>query len=228
MKPSSPSWALRVETARARLRLLSSLGARGRLLDLGCAGGYLVAEAARAGFEALGLDVSEHAVRVAGEVAPGRVRQGTLETAGYPPSSFDVVTAFDVVEHHDDPRSLLARVCGLLRPGGHFAATVPDLSSLTGRLMGPAWPHFKVEHRFYPTRAGFRGLLRGAGLVPLHEEAARKRLSVAYLAPLFSAYPVPVLTPLVSLTARLLPRPLREAPFTVTIGERLYVARLAA
>jgi hypothetical protein len=59
----------------------------------------------------------------------------------------------------------------------------------------------------------------------VHEEAARKRLSVAYLAPLLAAYPVPVLTPLFALAAKALPRSLREASFTITIGERLYVAR---
>jgi SAM-dependent methyltransferase len=225
MRPGSPSWALRVETAAARVALLARLGARGRLLDVGCAGGYLVAEATRQGFDAFGVELSAHAVAVAAEVAPGRVRQGVPEAADYQPGSFGALTAFDVVEHHPSPRELLARVRELLAPGGLFAATVPDLSSLTGRLMGAAWPHLKEEHRFYPTRPAFRDLLRRSGLVPVHEEAARKRLSLAYLAPLFEAYPVPVLTPLASLAGRVAPRPLREARFTVTIGERLYVAR---
>jgi SAM-dependent methyltransferase len=225
LRPGSVSWKLRAETAGDRLALLVSLGAAGRLLDLGCAGGYLVAEAQRRGFDAFGLEISEHAVRVAEEVVPGRVAQGVLETAHYEPATFDVVTAFDVVEHHPAPASLLERIRLLLKPGGHFAATVPDLSSLTGRTMGAAWPHFKEEHRFYPTRPAFRRLLARSGFVPVRESAARKRLSLAYLDPLFKAYPVPLLTLASALLARVLPRALREARFTVTIGERLYVAR---
>ena len=62
----------------------------------------------------------------------------------------------------------------------------------------------------------------------MHDEAARKRLSLAYLAPLLETYPVPLLTPLARLAFRLMPRLLREARLTITIGERLYVARREA
>jgi SAM-dependent methyltransferase len=225
LRPGSVSWRLREETAGARLALLASLGAAGRLLDLGCAGGYLVAEALRRGFDAFGLEISEHAARMAEEVAPHRITRGILETASYDNGSFDVVTAFDMVEHHPEPADLLSRIRLLLRPGGHLAATVPDLSSLTGHVMGRAWPHYKEEHRFYPTRAAFRRLLGRSGFVAVHETAARKRLSLAYLDPLFQTYPVPLLSPASRLLARLLPRALREASFTMTIGERLFVAR---
>jgi SAM-dependent methyltransferase len=225
LRPGSVSWKLREETAGARLGLLSALGASGRLLDLGCAGGYLVAEALRRGFDAFGLEISEHAARVAESVAPARITRGTLESAAYAPASFDVVTAFDVVEHHPEPFDFVGRIRALLRPGGHFAATVPDLSSLTGRTMGAAWPHYKEEHRFYPTREAFRRLLVRAGLAPVYEAAARKRLSLAYLDPLLGTYPVPILTPVSRILARALPRSLREARLTLTIGERLYVAR---
>ena len=225
LRPGSVSWRLREETAGARLGLLTSLGAAGRLLDLGCAGGYLVAEALRRGFDAFGLEISEHAARLAEEVAPRRITRGTLETASYDPGSFDVVTAFDLVEHHPEPADLLGRIRLLLKPGGHLAATVPDLSSLTGHVMGSVWPHYKEEHRFYPTRTAFRRLLGRSGFVPVHETAARKILSLAYLDPLFQTYPVPLLSPASRLLTRLLPRPLREARFTVTIGERLFVAR---
>lgn len=225
MRPGSPAWTQRAETAAARLALLSRLGASGRLLDVGCAGGYLVAEAVRRGFDAHGLEISTHAAAVAETVAPGRITQGVLETVGLAQESFDVVTAFDVVEHHPQPEALLGRIRALLRPGGFFCATVPDRSSLSAFALRSAWPHYKLEHRFYPSRTGLRLLLARTGLSVVHEQAARKRLSLAYLAPLLAAYPVPLLTPLATRLARVLPRSLNEARFTVTIGERLYVAR---
>jgi SAM-dependent methyltransferase len=228
MQPGSPAWTLRAETAAARLGLLSRLGGSGRLLDLGCAGGYLVAEAVRRGFDAQGLEIAAHAVAVAENVVPGRVRQGVIETAELGEASLDVITAFDVVEHHPRPDDLLARVRALLTPGGLFCATVPDRSSLSAFLMRSSWPHYKEEHLFYPSRTGFRRLLERASLRIVHEEAARKHLSLAYVAPLFDAYPVPVLTALATRLARALPRVAREARFTLTIGERLYVARRAA
>lgn len=227
MRPGSPTWELRRATAAARVAALQALGASGRLLDVGCAGGYLVAEAVERGFDAQGIEISQHAVDVAAEVAPGRVRQGTLGTADLAPGGFGAVTAFDLVEHDPEPVTLLGRIHELLGPGGFLAATVPDLSSFTGRVMGGAWPHLKEEHRFYPTRRAFRRLLERCGFSLVHEEAATKQLSLTYLTPLLERYPVPMLTPLASLVTRLLPRALREARFAVTIGERFYVARKA-
>jgi SAM-dependent methyltransferase len=228
MKPGSPAWRLREQTARSRLALLASLGGSGRLLDLGCAGGYLVAAAGDYGFDACGLEISEYAVGVAAQIAPGRVRQGVLETADYADGSFDAVTAFDLVEHHPQPTRLLERIRAILKPNGLFAATVPDLNSLTRRLMGPAWPHFKEEHLFYPTRSGFRGLLSKLGYRLVRESPARKKLSLAFVDPLLRAYPVPVLTSVSARLVRALPRALREGSFTLPIGERLYIARRAA
>lgn len=105
------------------------VGAGARWLDLGCAYGFLVEEARGAGFRAVGLDASAYALRQAsghaGEAA-GRLAQGHAETLPFADDRFDVVSAFDLVEHVPDPERLLVEVARVLRPGGLLLAATPD------------------------------------------------------------------------------------------------------
>ena len=104
-------------------------GSGARLLDLGCAYGFLVEEARSAGFEAFGLDGSHFALAQAAGTAPaaaGRLLGGRAECLPFADGSVDVVTAFDLVEHLPDPRLLVREVARVLRPGGFFVAATPD------------------------------------------------------------------------------------------------------
>ncbi|MBI3769306.1 MAG: methyltransferase domain-containing protein [Deltaproteobacteria bacterium] len=117
------SWAHWVAYLAARC-------ARGaRWLDLGCAYGYLVAEAGAGGFRAAGLDVSAYAlgrVVAAAPAAAGKVARAVLERLPLADESVDVVSAFDVLEHVVDPEPALAEVRRVLRPGGVLIGATPD------------------------------------------------------------------------------------------------------
>jgi len=64
-------------------------------LDVGAAKGFLVYALGELGVEAYGIDVSEYAVAN----AKGRVEIGTAQDINSPNPVFDVVTAFDILEH---------------------------------------------------------------------------------------------------------------------------------
>jgi len=105
------------------------VGAGARLLDLGCAYGFLVREAREAGFRAVGVDASRFAVAQAKACAPdsaGRLLVAHAERLPFAGASFDVVTAFDVLEHVPHPELLIAEAARVLRPGGVFAGATPD------------------------------------------------------------------------------------------------------
>ncbi len=99
-----------------------------RWLDLGCAYGYLVAEARAGGFRALGVDVSAYALARARRLptVDGCVARGVLERLPFADGSVDVVSAFDVLEHVVDPDAALREICRLLRPGGALIGATPD------------------------------------------------------------------------------------------------------
>jgi SAM-dependent methyltransferase len=76
-----------------------------RILDAGCGEGFAmraVLSAARA--EVVGLDGSAGAVRIAGQLNPGRrFAAGDLYALPFPDRSFDLVVCMEVLEHLDDP-----------------------------------------------------------------------------------------------------------------------------
>ena len=73
----------------------------GRLLDVGAGLGYFVRTICReSDWEAYGCEISAGAVRYAKAVlGVTNITCAKLEEAGYPPSSFDLITLWDVIEH---------------------------------------------------------------------------------------------------------------------------------
>jgi SAM-dependent methyltransferase len=86
-----------------------------------------------------------------------KVHEGGVPAPQLPGDAFDLVTAFDVIEHIENDGEAVADIYRLTRPGGHSMITVPA---------GPwLWSnHDEIHHHFRRyTRRGLRGLLVGAG-----------------------------------------------------------------
>lgn len=99
----------------------------GRWLDVGCGPGYLVEAAARAGFDACGVDVSLDAV----EAGIGRglsLLHGAAEDLGkLVTPEFQVVSMLDTLFHVREPRQVLFAASKLLSTGGILLAGPFDL-----------------------------------------------------------------------------------------------------
>jgi len=134
-----------------------------RLLDVGCGAGTFLEAAARAGWEAMGVEVS----RTAAEHVSGRgfeVFCGELEKARYPDEHFDVVILSEVLEHVPDPRALLEASARVLRSGGLLWGTTPHGRGISARLLGLGWSTVcPPEHLQLFSVAGIKSLLSGAG-----------------------------------------------------------------
>jgi 2-polyprenyl-3-methyl-5-hydroxy-6-metoxy-1,4-benzoquinol methylase len=100
----------------------------GRLLDVGAGLGYFVRTITReSNWEAYGCEISAGAVEYAKEVLGlTSITCGKLEEAGYRPSSFDLITLWDVIEHIPDPDLLLTQIGTLLKPGGGLFLHTPN------------------------------------------------------------------------------------------------------
>ena len=152
---------------RRRLTTLAAAGARGRLLDVGCASGAFLLEAQAAGFAVTGIEPAPDAARTARARANAPVHAGPVESADLAPASFDVVTCFDALEHVVDPVAALRRFRGWLRPEGLLALTVPDFGGLWARVSGKRWPFVTpTEHLHYFTRRTLARALAAAGFSP--------------------------------------------------------------
>lgn len=110
---------------------------RRRLLDVGCAMGVLLEEAKKSGFIAEGIDMSEASVRTC--VKKGfRVVHGSLTTLNLK-KQYDVVTAFEVIEHELNPKKMMQSIYSHLSAGGVVIVTTPGHESVFRTLMGKWW-----------------------------------------------------------------------------------------
>ena len=104
--------------------------ARGKhVLDAGCGAGYGAAELAQVAGQVLGADVAHEAVVFA--QAHYRLPNLCFEQAScaalpHRDGSFDLVVAFEVIEHLADWRAFLLEVRRLLAPGGQFIVSTPN------------------------------------------------------------------------------------------------------
>lgn len=100
-----------------------------RALDAGCGAGYGAAELAHGASQVTGVDLSGEAL----EYARAHHRLDNLTfTAGsclalpFGAASFDVVAAFEVIEHLENPERFIAESARVLKPGGLFIVSTPN------------------------------------------------------------------------------------------------------
>jgi 2-polyprenyl-6-hydroxyphenyl methylase/3-demethylubiquinone-9 3-methyltransferase len=98
------------------------------ILDVGCGAGLLSEPLARMGANVTGIDPAPGNIAVARRHADEtgaspNYRVATIETVAAEGGRFDAVLAMEVVEHVRDMPSFVKLACGLLKPGGLFAAS---------------------------------------------------------------------------------------------------------
>jgi 2-polyprenyl-6-hydroxyphenyl methylase/3-demethylubiquinone-9 3-methyltransferase len=95
-----------------------------RLVDVGCGGGILTEGLAKAGADALGVDLSEDLIDIADlhgleTGVTAHYQKISAETlAAEQPASFDHVTCMEMLEHVPDPASIIQACATLVKPGG--------------------------------------------------------------------------------------------------------------
>lgn len=95
------------------------------LLDVGCGGGLLAEQFARAGFEVTGIDPAPESIETARAHASAsglriEYRRGVGERLPFAGGAFDHVACCDVLEHVDDVERVIGEIARVLRPGGLF------------------------------------------------------------------------------------------------------------
>lgn len=118
------------------LKFIREFKAGGRLLDIGCAYGFLVNAAAR-NFESCGIDVSQFAVKKSKEYCRGNVSRASAVNLPFKNESFDVVTIVDALEHMPHLNQCLNDIVRTLKKGGVLFLQLPNplvWTHLCGRL----------------------------------------------------------------------------------------------
>ena len=167
------------DKARVRVPLLMEHGATagGRWLDVGCADGRFVLGAITKGFDAYGVERSAEARTMAAEEPKlaGRVFASMDEALSHGP--FDVITAWDVLEHLAAPIATLESLRAHLAPHGLVGAVVPVIDNVTARRWPAMWDQYKPpEHLWFFSRASLeRALTRSIGATVVCSRSAWRR-----------------------------------------------------
>ena len=176
----------RLASRRILRRLASFTGApegRWKLLDFGAGAGLFADEATKAGWMASGLEIGEAWVRYAAKRfgAEAAAQGGLKEMAAIPDGSLDVITAWDAIEHLEDPVAFVRLLSRKLKPGGIFALSTPRLDSFLHRLFGERWHAILPSHLTYFTAESLRRVLAEAGFMAVSERSHTRFFSLAYL-----------------------------------------------
>ena len=185
----------------------------GRLLDVGCGAGRLLACAAERGWEAVGCDPSMK--KASSSTPPGvTIHPRLLDACAFEDGHFDVVHANEVVEHVEEVLPLVAEMCRVLRPGGVLILRTPNHASWTTAGVGARWRHFGVARHghvgFFAPKT-LDKLFRQAGLEPLRIETRQFSLRDRW------SDKTPVLGPILKIAYKIV----AQAAILAKAGDRL-------
>jgi SAM-dependent methyltransferase len=115
------------------------------VLDAGCGAGYGAAFLAAGALSVVGVDRSSEALAYArANYATPNVSfvLGDVLSLPFADASFDVVCAFETIEHLDDQRAFVREAARVLRPRGTLLASTPRVAATTS---APANPFHRRE-----------------------------------------------------------------------------------
>lgn len=146
------------------LRACRKLKPGGRLLDVGCGGGYFLGLAAPY-YECHGVEPSARAAAAARKRG-FTIHEGLAEDVVLEDDFFDMVTLDSVIEHVRDPVAVLAHLRKAIRPGGYVGMITPKIGGPSYRWHKAEWHGFRHGyHTFLFTGKTLKAVLEKAGFV---------------------------------------------------------------
>ena len=132
---------------------------------LGCSCGYFIDVALEEKMDAYGVEFSTVAIAAASEKSRERILQMDVNQLGTSQETrYDVVTAFDIIEHTHDPIQFLSNLKSILKEKGLLVITTHDTSHFLRSVMRQGWPMLQpFSTRFCFRRAHY--VWRSNGLV---------------------------------------------------------------
>lgn len=137
-----------------------------KVLDVGCAFGYFLGCCDKYGFETFGIEVSKSAIEKASKETNAKLFKYDVDSGLnlFENNCFDLVTAFDLIEHLDSPYKFLKECHRILKIGGKVVITTPNLGALARLLVRNEWHGFKDKtHKYLFTTKSIEYLFKVAG-----------------------------------------------------------------
>lgn len=147
------------------VKLINNFKARGKMLEIGCGYGFLLYEFKKSGWECLGIEPSEKAVKFGKDTLELNIHKGYLHDCQCPNNSFDLVILMDVIEHISEPQKFLNSILNYLKNDGILVLGTGNICSLNAMIARSAWSYFgSWEHISFYSPRSIRFLLSKMGL----------------------------------------------------------------
>jgi len=137
----------------------------GKVLDCGCGVGIFVKVLQDAGFSCDGIDISDKAIEAGrSQLGLETLKCMRIEDISVQDVKYDAIVATTVIEHLQDPESLIRTAGSLLGKNGVIALEFPTSDSLSFKVMKEYW-HWVMSpyHLFYFNRKSMEILLKKCG-----------------------------------------------------------------
>mgnify|MGYP000856812786 FL=1 len=128
-----------------RLQIILGYHQNGRLLEIGPGTGEFLRLASSC-FDVEGIDISSHAVARAHPDLSDRIRVGNIEQTPLAPGTYQVIAAFNILEHLREPAAVIQRTRQALLHTGCLVGSVPCNSGPVGRVYTQVTNFFDRTH----------------------------------------------------------------------------------
>ncbi|MDR0709353.1 MAG: class I SAM-dependent methyltransferase [Spirochaetaceae bacterium] len=133
------------------------------VLDIGCATGALLAKLRERGWQTYGVEISAPQAEYARRERKLELWTESLEKGNFPEESFDAVLASHLIEHLNRPESLTGEVYRILKKGGRFFITTPNIAGFQARLFREKWRSAIFDHLYLFSAKTLQALLARNG-----------------------------------------------------------------
>ena len=159
-----------------------------RVLDICCGYCETLGYHKARGCEVYGVEADENARKIADRYG-FNVHIGLFDPSQYEPESFDYVTMDQVLEHLVEPQKTFQEIHSVLKPGGKFIASVPNLTAFGRYFFGRYWSGWHLPyHRHFFTRKSISILAERSGFaIETTQSATKSQNLLANWALLFCA-----------------------------------------
>lgn len=154
---------------------------KGRILDVGTAGGSFLGAAKKRGWEAVGCEPSKWLSKWGKDHYGVEIHSGTIFSMKNEDNYYDVVTLWDVLEHTTDPKAVLQECNRVLKPDGLLIVNYPDIKSSIAQLMGRKWVFLLSVHIYYFTPDTIKKILNISGFEMIESRKYWQTLELGYI-----------------------------------------------
>ena len=152
-----------LKTAESQVRLIQKYATGKNLLDIGCAQGFFLYNASRAGYTTKGIEISQDAAEYAIREFGLDIEAKPFEELRFPENCFDVVTLWQVLEHVPYPLTVLKEAHRILKPEGLLVVSTPNIEGIPAKILRKKWWDIKRLHINQFSTKTLTDILKNAG-----------------------------------------------------------------